>query len=389
MRKRALIFTAIILTLTLAVCALAACNPESTENAENTAPAIESFVFQLKSSGDSYTLLSSLKSAESIKEFDIPAEYEGLPVTSIEMSAFSECSSMVKVTIPATVTSIGTSAFSGCSSLQTVSVADDNPSFKSTDGVLYSKNGSSLIYYPAGKTSSSFTVPEGVQQLSWGAFGKCNALKTVHLADSVTNIQTYAFSGCTATVVWGENSKMTSIGSYAFANYGGSEMTVPEGIISISEQAFTYSKLQKIHIPATVTSIGSLAFDNCKSLTEIDVAADNTVCKSIDGNLYTKDGTALVQYAAGKTDKSFVVPTGVQIISRRAFYACPSLETVTLPASLTTIGNEAMAECYALTTVNFSGTVSQFNRISLPTRKDWNFRSPFKSVICSDGTVTL
>ena len=79
----------------------------------------------------------------------------------------------------------------------------------------------------------------------------------------------------------------------------------------------------------------------------IDVVTNNPYLKSIDGNLYTKDGKTLLEYCIGRRDNSFVVPDGVEVIGNEAFWGAPYLSTVTLPESLTSIDSYAF-ECSGL-----------------------------------------
>ena len=83
-----------------------------------------------------------------------------------------------------------------------------------------------------------------------------------------------------------------------------------------------------MQIPSSVTEIGTGVFSYCDSLSEILVAEENKSYKSIDGNLYTKDGSVLFQYAVGKSEKSFTVSSEVSMIADRAFIGAEHLEEV-------------------------------------------------------------
>ena len=157
----------------------------------------------------------------------VPETYNGLPVTSIGNYAFSGCTSLTSVTIPDSVTSIGDCAFQNCTSLtsitipesvtsigyvafynctslENITVDENNTAYKSIDGVLYSKDGTTLICYPAGKQNASFTIPSSVTSIGWSAFYNCTSLTSVTIGNSVTSIGRYAFSGCTSLTIYCE-----------------------------------------------------------------------------------------------------------------------------------------------------------------------------------------
>ena len=130
------------------------------------------------------------------------------------------------------------------------------------------------------------------------------------------------------------------------------EIAIPDYVTSIGERAFSNcDSLTSVTIGNSVTSIGSDAFSYCDSLTSITVSEGNTAYKSIDGNLYSKDGKILIQYAIGKKDTSFTIPVGVTSIGSYAFSGCTSLASVTIPNSVTSIGSYAFNNCYKLVEV--------------------------------------
>ena len=97
---------------------------------------------------------------------------------------------------------------------------------------------------------------------------------------------------------------------------------------------------------------------------------NNLNYKSIDGNLYSKDGKTLIQYAIGKTATSFVIPDSVTTIGDGAFRYCNSLTNVTIGDSVTTIGEGAFSCCYSFTDVYYTGTEEQWNAISIDSYTD-------------------
>ena len=127
--------------------------------------------------------------------------------------------------------------------------------------------------------------------------------------------------------------KVTSIGYHAF--YDGSSLT-------------------SITIPEGVTSIDSYAFDDCSSLTSINVSENNKNYCSVDGVLFNKDKTELIQYPIKKEGTSYKIPNSVTSIGDRAFWYCKSLTSITIPSSVTNIGSCAFGTCSSLISINVS-----------------------------------
>lgn len=239
--------------------------------------------FTLSSSDTSYVVSGIGSCVDS--DIIIPANYKGKPVTSIRGYAFSGCSSLTSVTIGNGVTSIGGYAFEGCSSLTSVIWNAEN----------CTKVGSSTFYRCS--KLSSITIGENVKTIPAYAFYGCNSLENITIPDSVTYIGNFALYGC--------------------------------------------SSLTSITIPDSVTSICESAFRGCSSLTSIVVDNDNQYFTSIDGNLYNKDKTELIQYAIGKTDASFIITDSVTSIGDYAFFGCSGLTSVTIGNSVTSIRESA------------------------------------------------
>ena len=238
-------------------------------------------------------------------------------VTSIGSSAFDGCTALESVVIPEGVTSIGSSAFDGCTAL------------------------------------TSVVIPEGVTSIGSAAFSGCAALESVVIPEGVTSIGDRAFDGCTAltSVVIPEG--VTSIGSSAFSGCAALEsVVIPEGVTSIGDRAFSgCDALTSVVIPEGVTSIGYGAFSACTALEKIEVSAANTAYISIDGVLFNKARTELIQYPAGKKATTYTIPSSVTSIGSSAFGGCDALTSVVIPEGVTSIGGSAFGGCAALTSV--------------------------------------
>lgn len=141
--------------------------------------------------------------------------------------------------------------------------------------------------------------------------------------------------------------------------------------------------LKTVIIPYGVTSISTYAFSPYDNLMNIIVDDANTAYKSIDGNLYTKDGLTLIKYASGKIATSFTVPDGVTEIAKDAFYECTLLTSISLPNSLTSIGELAFYGCSNLASVSIPSGVTKINKYA------FYVCSNLLSVTLSEGLIEI
>ena len=236
----------------------------------------------------------------------IPDSTNGYPVTSIGSQAFFDATNVTSVTIPAGVTSIGSGAFELCTSLMSIAI----PETVTNIGVsaFYDCAALASVTIPAGLTSiadqtfddcsglTRFMIPAGVTNIGNNAFQQCYGLSNVTIPDSVINIGAFAFFDC------------TNLASVA----------IPNGIVSIGNGAFQFcSGLTSVTIPGSVTSIGEYAFV-ASGLTAIMVAGENAFYRSVNGVLFNKDLTTLIQYPGGTTG-GYTIPNGVTSIGGAAF----------------------------------------------------------------------
>lgn len=348
----------------------------------------------------------------------IPSTIEGYPVTVIATEAVERCKEITSVTIPDSVKIISEWAFADCYHLETVIIPDsveyigdfafswcdrltninvdkDNMYFSSCDGNLFNKDKTMLIQYAIGKSDEIYTIPDGVTDIYDYAFDSSENLSRINIPASVTSVGYDVFCWCynlnyinvdennlnycsidgnlfnknkTKMIRYaiGKSNEtytipdsVTSIGGGTFDSAGNlTELIIPESVLWIGDYAFAdcYS-LTSISIPAKVSNIGYGAFSWCYNLTSINVNAENQNYCSVDGNLFDKDKTTLIQYAIGKNDTSYTIPTGVTKIDSEAFNENENLISVTIPDGVISIGDYAFSYCYNLTNITIPSSV--------------------------------
>jgi hypothetical protein len=219
----------------------------------------------------------------------------GINVPSIGDLAFSGCSSLTSINVPNSVINIGQWAFAFCDNLSVITVATNNPSYRSLDGVLFNKSQTMLIKYPEGK-SGNYSIPSGVTIIDDFGIYACTSLTSIFIPITVTNI------------------------------YG-------NGYIF---DTFSY----------------------CSSLKAITVDEQNPVYSSRDGVLFDKGITTLINYPQGRTEAFYTIPDSVTSIDPNNFHFCINLTNLIIGDNVTNIGAEAIISCPNLTSVTLGKDVT-------------------------------
>ena len=340
---------------------------------------------------------------ESVTEAAIPAQINGVAVTTIGEYAFWGCDKLTSVTIPDSVTSIGACAFKECTSLTDMNLPDSVVSIGSTvfgdtaiynaadrwiDGVLYLDN---WVIEAEQTVSGDYALRLGTVGIADSAFSQCSALTSVTIPGSVRRISEYAFYNCSTLARVTIGSGVTSVGESAFSGCSSlTSVTVPESVTSIGHSAFYgCSSLVSVALPDSVTHIGDAAFQGCCSLADIHIpdsvtyiggwafwgtAIYNLDDQWIDDVLYLDNwlidatevtgvysirmgtvGIAAVAFAHCTDLTCVIIPDGVRNICGGVFNGCTGLTGVVIPDSVTDIGYSAFFDCDALQGVYFMG----------------------------------
>lgn len=256
-----------------------------------------------------------------IKVINIPDS-----ISAINDMAFSNVYQLKTINIGAGVSFIGESPFVYSYKIENVNVSKDNQWFTDVDGVLFSKDMKRLVYYPVGRSETSYTIPDGVEVISEYAFYQEDDLVEIILPDTLTEIEDDAFNGCSSL----------------------KEIVFPSSLVTLGERSFdNCMALESIFFSKSIEKIGGSSFANSPILKNIEVDKENPVYFVDDGVLYSDHGSVLVIYPAGKGNE-FVVPDGVTQIGTSAFSSAKALEKVTFPSSLTIIDKMAFYNCAAL-----------------------------------------
>ena len=195
---------------------------------------------------------------ETLKSVEIPYS-----VYRIGDGAFQKCINLISVNIPYSVREIADiGIFAACISLEQIIVDKGNDYYCDIDGVLYTKDKLKLCAYPAGRTAKSYDILDGTVEIGDFAFSCASKLRHVTIPSSVT-----------------------TLGNLSFCDTYIESISIPNGIISIGERAFSYcSEIKTIYIPDSVISLGTQAFTHCDSLEHVSIpqSLSNTAVYTVD-----------------------------------------------------------------------------------------------------------
>ena len=326
----------------------------------------------------------------SVSALAIPQTIDGHKVVAIGNSAF-EGTCLVNVTIPDTVTEIGDWAFENCKQLSSVSLS------------------SNLVALGSGTFSNctsltSIRIPKSLERADAGGSGDyapfigCAALSDIELETGMTKIPANLLLDCPGFTTITIPNTVTEIGDSAFAGTNLTSIVIPDTVTEIGEAAFAYTNLTSIVIPDTVTEIGNLAFMYCKQLSSVSLSSNLVTlgsgafsnCTSLTSiripkSLERADAGGSGDYApfigcAALSD--IELETGMTKIPANLLRDCPGFTTITIPDTVTEIGEDAFAYTN-LTSIVIPDTVTEIGNLA------FMYCKQLSSVSLSSNLVTL
>jgi len=317
-------------------------------------------------------------------------------LTSIGNGVFIDCASLTSITIPKNVTSIGDEAFNACYSLSSITCYAVEPPVLGEYVFANIDRKNIPLYVPKASIDKYKAAEQWKDFRIEAASNMCGDHLFWEIKDGVLIITGYGdmwnWEGLGDNYApWYDDSKnitsiqlpegLTSIGDCAFYYCDALEsITIPAGVTSIGEYAFLVcDALESITIPAGVTSIGTYAFA-CYALKTINVAAENEHYCDVDGVLFNKSKTVILQYPSGRTEESYTVPDGVTEIGEGAFYLS-GVKNIHLPEGVTVIGASAFSDS-GLSTIDLPSTLTYIG-------KDAFYRIPLMTIDIPEGVTSI
>ena len=230
---------------------------------------------------------------------------------SIGSGAFDNCTSLISVELPDNAI-ISSNTFRGCKNLSKIVLSDTNNNYIVKNGILYNKNITRILCYPAGIKDTEFFVPDTVKTIGDFAFYGTKALESINIPDSVTNIGTDAFGECS----------------------GLKEVVIPDSVTSMGEAVFyKCTSLEKVKLSVNITSPNPAVFQYCSNLKEVVLSENMRFL-----------GDFMFSYCTQLTN--IVLPDTLTSVLRSAFQNCDNLKNITVPKNVTTIRDYAFGYYY-------------------------------------------
>ena len=285
-------------------------------------------------------------------------------VEKIGSQAFKDCTKLKTVQMANTVTELGGSVFMGDFLLEKVNIS-------------YNLKTISDYAFHNCRSLKEITLPEGIKSIQSSSFSNCIELQSINIPKSMTTIEGTAFNGdnsLTSIVVDPQNTNFEFKNGILLGNnkqemciilesaITSNVFTVPEGITKLkNDQLGSFSKIDTVEIPSTVTSISALFFSN--NIKKINIDSRNNYYESDGKAVYTKGKENLVRYYANES--TVTINEKVYNIQAYAFKAQDNITQINLPDTVSQIAGESFTGCSKLTSLHLGKNVYNFNNMSI------------------------
>lgn len=295
--------------------------------------------------------------------------------------SFYACDSLKSVFIPDTVSFVAYSSFGDCQSLEEILVSETHELYDSADGVLFYKDMTELVQYPAGKKDTSYIIPEGVWNIYGGSFGYSTNLKSVVFPDTVTRICNNAFRGCASLTSVVIPDSVTSFDySLTFASCTSlTSIILSDNLTNISRECFVHcTSLKSVVVPDSVTKIDRAAFYNCTSLTDVSIMNPDCV---IDSTSSTIPSTVTIHGFTDSTAQAYAETNGNPFVEITVLGSgeCGA-EGSNVTWKLDSLGN---------LTISGTGDMADYTNGTKETRPWHSLCNNVKNVIIKDGVTSI
>ena len=329
----------------------------------------------------------------SLTEIIIPDNITALDAISTYSGVFQECTNLKTIILSSNTEVLGQDTFDSCTSLESIYIPKEvrfiysnatgsgiRPTFNACSGLK------EIVVDPRNQTYYSSVNCEEYNGIFYEEVGGTyNGRKTL-------------IRGCATTILPDDINVIGFAALSGCSDFKGIELN--ENVTGLESWCFTMTGLESINIPKNVTSLNAWCFANCPKLEEITVDPLNVTytsrntngdeCNCIIGNM--SDGHGGTKKALLVGCKTTTIPTDVDLtsIGPGAFNNQSEMTSITIPKNITYIdGDNVFNGCSALETVNYTGTMAEFNAINGEGWYPWEeFLVPATVVHCTDGDIT-
>ena len=355
----------------------------------------------------------------------------GKNVKKLNAGMFINCNKLSDLTILTEEAEINNHVLDTTVNLKEIKVNKENSKYMVEDEILFSKDGSKIYAYPTGKVEDTYKIPSNVKEIGNSAFYDCCSLKNIDIPSTVEKVGENAFQG--SSIITASINASTS-GNYIFWNARSLEkVVIGKNVKKLNAGMFiNCNKLSDLTILTEEAEINNHVLDTTVNLKEIKVNKDNSKYMVEDGILFSKDRSKIYAYPTGKVGDTYKIPSNVKEIGSSAFYDCRSLKNIDIPSTVekigttafqgssiitasinasttgryvffnatslekviigenvTSLGGDSFSNCSKLKSINYLGTMDEWNGTLGKTSSWRNGNTSIKKIICSDGEITL